>query len=165
MWHEVCGVDYQGAVAVAIISERMADRLKILASVACKCASDILQSDYARPPAIRNKGIDGLMKAVTEADKKWNARVTTSKLNRWLEGAVERNSPPAPGGRRIKIRYGTQANARPPTFAIFGSQLKKLPESYLRYLTNGMREAFDLNGTPIRLSLRGGGDNPYDTKK
>jgi GTPase len=115
--------------------------------------------------AIRNKGIDGLMKAVTQADKKWNQRITTSRLNRWLEGAVERNAPPAPGGRRIKIRYATQANARPPTFAIFGNQLKKLPDSYLRYLTNGLREAFDLDGTPIRFSLRGGGDNPYEPKK
>jgi GTPase len=101
------------------------------------------------------------MKAVFAADKRWNSRITTSKLNRWLEGAIERNSPPAPSGRRIKIRYATQANARPPTFAIFGNQLSKLPESYVRYLMNGLRENFDLAGTPIRIALRGG-KNPFE---
>jgi GTPase len=109
----------------------------------------------------QGRGIDTLMKGVLEADKKWNARVTTSKLNRWLEGAMERNAPPAPSGRRIKIRYATQVNARPPTFALFGNQLSKLPDSYLRYLTNGLRENFDLGGTPIRFVLRGS-SNPYE---
>ncbi len=157
------------AVVIALSKwDAVEDKQKVLAAYKSKL-EDVLPEirgvSLVTLSAIRNKGIDGLMKAVTEADKKWNARVTTSKLNRWLEGAIERNSPPAPGGRRIKIRYATQANARPPTFAIFGNQLKKLPESYLRYLTNGLREAFDLNGTPIRFSLRGGGDNPYDTKR
>jgi GTPase len=112
--------------------------------------------------ARQGRGIDDLMKAVFLADKRWNSRITTSKLNRWLEGAIERNSPPAPSGRRIKIRYATQANARPPTFAVFGNQLSKLPQSYLRYLMNGLRESFDLAGTPIRFVLRSGGANPYD---
>jgi GTPase len=109
----------------------------------------------------QGRGLDTLMKAVFEADTKWNARVTTSKLNRWLEGALERNAPPAPSGRRIKIRYATQVNARPPTFALFGNQLSKLPDSYLRYLTNGLRESFNLDGTPIRFVLRGS-SNPYE---
>ena len=114
-----------------------------------------------RISAKQGRGIDELMKAVFAADRRWNTRVTTSKLNRWLEGALERNAPPAPSGRRIKIRYMTQANARPPTFAIFGNQLSKLPESYLRYLMNGLRESFDLAGVPIRFSLRGS-KNPYE---
>ena len=109
----------------------------------------------------QGRGVDTLMKAVFAADKKWNARVTTSKLNRWLEGAMERNAPPAPSGRRIKIRYATQVNARPPTFALFGNQLAKLPDSYIRYLTNGLRDSFDLDGTPIRFLMRGG-SNPYE---
>lgn len=109
----------------------------------------------------QGQGIDRLMHAVLAADKRWNSRVSTSKLNRWLEHAVQRNAPPAPSGRRIKIRYATQASARPPTFAIFGNQLKKLPDSYLRYLSNGMREDFDLAGVPIRFSLRSG-KNPYE---
>lgn len=111
--------------------------------------------------AKQGRGVDALMKAVTEADRKWNIRISTGKLNRWLEGALERNSPPAPSGRRIKIRYATQANARPPTFALFGNQLNKLPESYLRYLMNGLRADFGLGGVPIRFALRGG-KNPYD---
>ena len=111
--------------------------------------------------AKQGRGIDELMKAVLLAYGRWNSRIPTSKLNRWLEGAIERNSPPAPSGRRIKIRYATQANARPPTFAIFGNQLTKLPDSYLRYLMNGLRESFDLAGTPIRFALRGG-KNPYE---
>jgi GTPase len=109
----------------------------------------------------QGQGIDRLMQAVFAADKRWNSRVSTAKLNRWLEEAVQRNAPPAPSGRRIKIRYATQASARPPTFAIFGNQLKKLPDTYLRYLSNGMREDFDLAGVPIRFSLRGG-KNPYE---
>ncbi len=114
--------------------------------------------------AKQGKGIDGLMKAVSIADKRWNQRISTGKFNRWLEGMLERNAPPAPGGRRIKIRYGTQASTRPPTFALFGNQLDKLPQSYTRYLMNGLREAFDLKGTPLRFSMRGG-KNPYEKDK
>lgn len=113
--------------------------------------------------AERDRGLDKLMKAVFKADEVWNSRVPTSQLNRWLEGALERNPPPAPSGRRIKLRYATQAQTRPPTFALFGNQLDHLPESYLRYLMNGLRKDFDLWGTPIRFSLRGG-KNPYDRK-
>ncbi len=111
--------------------------------------------------AKQERGVDKLMKAVFGAMDKWNSRITTSQLNRWLESALERNPPPAPSGRRIKIRYATQANARPPTFAIFGNQLSKLPESYVRYLMNGLRKDFELWGVPIRFSLRGG-KNPYE---
>ena len=111
--------------------------------------------------AKQEKGIDKLLQAVLGAMERWNRRIPTSQVNRWLEGAIERNPPPAPSGRRIKIRYATQASARPPTFAIFGNQLSKMPESYVRYLMNGLREAFDLKGVPIRFSLRGG-KNPFD---
>jgi GTPase len=111
--------------------------------------------------AKQGRGIGDLMSAVLQADKRWNARVSTSKVNRWLEDILQRNPPPAPSGRRIKIRYATQVNARPPTFALFGNQLKKLPETYLRYLRTTLREAFDLQGTPIRFHLRGG-KNPYE---
>jgi GTP-binding protein len=111
--------------------------------------------------AKQERGIDKLLEAVLAAMERWNRRIPTSQVNRWLEGAIERNPPPAPSGRRIKIRYATQASARPPTFAIFGNQLSKMPESYVRYLMNGLREAFDLKGVPIRFSLRGG-KNPFD---
>lgn len=109
----------------------------------------------------QERGIDKLLETVLGAMEKWNRRIPTSQVNRWLETAIERNPPPAPSGRRIKIRYATQANARPPTFAVFGNQLSKMPESYVRYLMNGLREAFDLGGVPIRFSLRGG-KNPFD---
>ncbi len=112
----------------------------------------------------QERGIDKLLEAVLGAMEKWNRRIPTSQVNRWLEGALERNPPPAPSGRRIKIRYATQASARPPTFAVFGNQLSKMPESYVRYLMNGLREAFDLGGVPIRFSLRGG-KNPFDKGK
>ena len=111
--------------------------------------------------AKQERGLDKLLQAVMEAMERWNRRIPTSQVNRWLETAIERNPPPAPSGRRIKIRYATQASTRPPTFAIFGNQLSKMPESYTRYLMNGLRKDFDLPGVPIRFSLRGG-KNPFD---
>ena len=114
--------------------------------------------------AKQERGLDKLMNAVFATVEKWGKRVSTGQINRWLEAALARNPPPAPAGRRIKIRYGTQAETRPPTFALFGNQLAKLPQSYVRYLMNGLREDFDLAGVPIRFSLRGG-KNPFEDKK
>ncbi|MGE0241894.1 MAG: ribosome biogenesis GTPase Der [Parvibaculaceae bacterium] len=111
--------------------------------------------------AQQEKGLDKLMEAVFAAAEKWNSRISTGQLNRWLESMLERNPPPAPSGRRIKIRYATQVSARPPTFSLFGNQLDNLPESYVRYLMNGLREHFDLWGTPLRFNRRGG-RNPFD---
>lgn len=105
-------------------------------------------------------GVDKLMEAVTGAAEVWNTRIATARLNQWLQDALEANPPPAVSGRRIKIRYMTQVKARPPHFAVFGNQLDALPKSYSRYLVNGLREAFDLPGTPIRISLRTG-KNPF----
>jgi GTP-binding protein len=110
--------------------------------------------------ALTGKGIDALMRAVLAADVLWNKRLPTHALNQWLREAVETHSPPAASGRRIKLRYITQSNARPPTFVLFCSRPKALPDSYVRYLVNALREAFDLPGVPIRLHLRKG-ENPY----
>lgn len=110
------------------------------------------------------EGLDRLEAAVTEADKAWNTRISTSTLNRFLEGALQRHATPAISGRRVRIRYMTQRKARPPSFTLFGNQLDALPEAYLRYLTNGLRENFDLKGTPLRFSVRNS-KNPYATKK
>ena len=110
--------------------------------------------------ALSGKGLDKLMDAVLAADEVWNRRLPTHLLNQWLGAAVDAHTPPAVSGRRIKLRYMTQANARPPTFVVFCSQPKALPDSYVRYLVNGLREAFDLPGVPIRLNLRKG-KNPY----
>ncbi len=108
-------------------------------------------------------GLDKLMPAVLEAYDVWNRRVPTPQLNRWLEEAQSRNPPPLVAGRRLRLRYMTQANIRPPTFALFASKPGDLPDSYRRYLTNQLRESFDLPGVPIRMMLRKG-KNPYDDK-
>jgi GTP-binding protein len=100
------------------------------------------------------------MDAVLAAYEVWNRRVPTAALNRWLEEALERHTPPATSGRRIRIRYVTQPSSRPPTFVAFCSKPGDLPPSYVRYLVNSLRETFDLPGTPIRFGLRKGA-NPY----
>lgn len=114
--------------------------------------------------AASEKGLDKLLRAVVTASEVWNRRVPTPKLNRWLEEALARHAPPAPSGRRLKIRYMTQASTRPPTFVAFCSRPDALPKTYQKYLTNSLREAFDLPGVPIRLNLRGG-DNPFAPKR
>jgi len=111
--------------------------------------------------ALSGRGLDRLAPAVFAAYERWNRRVPTPHLNRWLTEALERHTPPAASGRRIKLRYMTQPSARPPTFVVFCSQPQALPKAYLRYLTNSLRDTFDLPGVPIRLKLRKG-DNPYD---
>jgi len=108
-------------------------------------------------------GLDQLMTAITKTYATWNRRVSTPQLNRWLERALSAHSPPAAAGRRIKIRYVTQPSTRPPTFVAFCQRADALPKSYIKYLTNSLREAFDLPGVPIRFSLRKG-ENPYAKK-
>jgi GTP-binding protein len=114
--------------------------------------------------ALSGRGVDKLAKAVLDAYDSWNRRVPTPSLNRWLEEALARHSPPAVSGRRIKLRYITQPSTRPPTFVAFCSRPQDLPKSYIRYLTNSLREAFDLPGVPLRLNLRKG-ENPYAKHK
>ena len=114
--------------------------------------------------ALSGRGVDKLAKAVLDAYDSWNRRVSTPNLNRWLEEALARHSPPAVSGRRIKLRYITQPSTRPPTFVAFCSRPEDLPKSYIRYLTNSLREAFDLPGVPLRLNLRKG-ENPYAKHK
>lgn len=114
--------------------------------------------------AMSGRGLVQLSRAVLDAYDKWNRRIATAELNRWLEEALARHAPPALRGQRVKIRYMTQASTRPPTFVAFCSRPKELPQSYLRYLSNSLREAFDLPGVTIRLNLRKG-ENPYAGKK
>ncbi len=112
------------------------------------------------------KGIDRLRAAIEKANEVWNRRITTAQLNRWLTGMLEAHPPPAPGGKRIKLRYMTQAKTRPPGFVVMCSLPDKLPTSYTRYLINGLRQDFDMPGTPIRLHMRSQSDkNPYKAKK
>ena len=106
------------------------------------------------------KGLDTLISAAFDLRETWSKRVPTSGLNRWFDDALAANPPPAPGGKRIKLRYITQIKTRPPTFVVFGSRLELLPESYRRYLVNGIRRELGFGSVPVRLTLRSA-KNPY----
>jgi GTPase len=110
------------------------------------------------------EGLDRLMAAVMEAHAVWNRRAPTAALNRFLAQAIAAHPPPALGGRRLRLDYITQPKARPPSFVLFASRASALPETYRRYLINGLRESFALPGTPIRLTLRSKA-NPYAGRK
>jgi len=138
------------AAALRTLRERAAVSLPQLQGVAVVPVSGL--SGY---------GLDALMGAVDAADAIWNRRISTGELNRWLAGVQQRHPPPLAAGRRLRLRYMTQVNTRPPSFALFASKPAELPDSYRRYLVNALREAFELPGTPIRLMLRQG-KNPYD---
>jgi GTP-binding protein len=109
------------------------------------------------------RGLDRLMEAVLGTHRVWNSRVSTGKLNRWLEGILAHHPPPAVAGRRLKIKYITQAKTRPPGFVLSISRPDAMPQSYIRYLVNSLREAFDLPGVPIRMVLRAS-ENPFAGK-
>ncbi|MGJ5091529.1 ribosome biogenesis GTPase Der [Bradyrhizobium oligotrophicum] len=113
---------------------------------------------------LMGEGIDRLMQAIVEAYAVWNRRVPTAALNRWFEGAIADNPPPAVSGRRLKLNYITQTKARPPSFVLFCSRADAIPQSYLRYLTNSMRATFELPGTPVRITLREKA-NPFAHKR
>jgi GTP-binding protein len=110
--------------------------------------------------ALTGDGIARLFPAVRRTHEIWNRRIATGELNRWFESALERHAPPLVDGKRLKLRYMTQAKARPPTFILFGTRAEQMPEDYRRYLVNGLRESFGLPGVPIRLLARGT-TNPY----
>jgi GTP-binding protein len=109
------------------------------------------------------KGLDDLLRAAFELRDAWSKRVPTSALNRWFDDALAKNPPPAPGGKRIKLRYITQAKTRPPGFVLFGTRLDELPTSYQRYLVNGLRRELGFDAVPVRLMLRSP-KNPFAKK-
>ena len=116
--------------------------------------------------AKNGSGLERLNSEIMKAHKVWNKRIVTSPLNIWLSEMTAAHPPPAPNGKRIKLRYITQAKSRPPGFIVMCSNPGKLPTSYSRYLVNGLREAFDLPGTPIRLTMRSQADkNPFKNRK
>ena len=137
-------------------------------NAARKAISDRLETSMAQMKgipvvtvsALTGAGVERIVPAVRRVHETWNTRVGTGELNRWFEGALERHQPPLVDGRRLKLRYATQAKARPPTFIVFGTRAEQTPEDYQRYLVNGLRDQFNLPGTPIRLQLRGT-KNPY----
>jgi len=112
------------------------------------------------------RGLDRLHAAILRAYEIWNRRVSTGQLNRWLLGMTEAHPPPAPGGKRLRMRYATQVKTRPPAFVIMASHPEDFPESYTRYLVNGLRQTFDMPGTPIRLTLRDQSEkNPFKGRR
>ena len=158
------------AVVVAVnkwdIEDNKQEKLKAL-----KQAFDTLLPQLRGAPLVTvsaktGKGLDRLQAAIMKAHEVWNRRVTTAQLNRWLAAMTEAHPPPAPSGRRIRLRYMTQAKTRPPGFVVMCSHPDKLPDSYSRYLVNGLRDDFDMPGTPIRLWMRSQADqNPYKDRK
>ena len=113
--------------------------------------------------AATGEGLDRLRGAILKARERWSMRVSTAKLNQWLNEMTSSHPPPAPGGRRIRLRYMTQIKTRPPTFLVFCSRPEELPDSYKRFLVNGIRRDFGIEGAPIRLAWRKG-ENPYEGK-
>jgi GTP-binding protein len=114
--------------------------------------------------ALTGRGLDKLMPQIEKVHTFWNARISTARLNRWLEDAVSRHPPPAVKGRAINLKFMTQVKTRPPTFAIFSSRAEEVPTAYRRYLVNGIREVFDLPAVPIRLFMRKR-ENPFADKR
>jgi GTP-binding protein len=134
--------------------------------------SDRLQTSFPQARGIpiitfsakTGRGTNLLLPAVMNIYELWNKRISTGALNRWLDGITAHHPPPLTSGRRIKLRYMTQAKTRPPTFVVFASRPEKLPESYSRYLVNALREDFEMPGVPLRLHTKKG-ENPYANKK
>ncbi len=138
-------------------------RLREIREMAERAFADVKGVGIIPVSAKSGQGLDKLLDGALAVYEAWNRRLPTAGLNRWLAEALEKHSPPAVSGKRIKLRYMTQANARPPTFVAFCSRPEALPRSYVRYLVNGLRETFNLTATPIRFQLRKG-ENPYEKK-
>jgi GTP-binding protein len=158
------------AVVVAVnkwdLEEHKQEKLRDMREAFERLLPQLRGAPLVTVSAKTGRGLDRLQQAIVRAYDVWNRRVPTATLNRWLAGMVEAHPPPAPSGRRIKLRYMTQAKTRPPGFVVMCSMPEKLPESYSRYLVNGLREDFDMPGTPIRLHMRSQADaNPYKDRK
>jgi GTPase len=158
-------IEREGRACVLVINkwDAVADRNATRRAIADRLEASLAQMKgipVVTISALTGAGIDRLLPTVREASRIWNTRVPTAELNRWFEAALARHAPPLVDGRRLKLRYMTQAKARPPTFVLFGTRAEQLPEDYRRYLVNGLRETFALPGTPIRLQTRGT-KNPF----
>jgi GTP-binding protein len=158
-------IEREGRACVLVLTkwDAVADRNKTRRAISDRLETSLTQSRGI--PVVTLSGLTGqkveaLLPAVRAAHAVWNTRVPTGELNRWFETALERHQPPLIEGRRLKLRYITQAKARPPTFIVFGTRAEQTPEDYSRYLVNSLRDTFSLPGTPIRLQFRGT-TNPY----
>jgi GTP-binding protein len=156
------------ALAIAINKwDAVKDKRAVLKEIGFRAEESLAQlSGLPLVPisALKGEGLDDLMKAVMRLYETWNIRVSTGKLNRWLEDMEANNPPPITSGRRIKLRYITQIKSRPPTFSLWVNKPVDLPESYQRFLTHGLRDMFKLQGVPIRWQLKKS-ENPYEDKK
>jgi GTPase len=166
--HIVDFVVREGRAAVLAFNkwDLIEDRQAVLADLREKTERLLPQVRGIRAVTVSGQtgeGLDRLMQAVIETDKVWNKRISTAKLNRWLEFQTQGHPPPAVSGRRVKLKYMTQIKSRPPGFMISTSRPDALPESYTRYLINGLRQDFGLVGVPIRISYRGT-VNPFEDK-
>jgi GTP-binding protein len=158
-------VEEEGRALVIAVNkwDLVTDKQKVLQRLRTTVAERLAQLPdvpLVTVSALAGRGLDGLKDAVFDSYERWNRRVPTPELNRWLAEALDRHNPPAARGRRIKIRFMTQPSARPPMFVAFCSQPEALPKAYVRYLANSLRATFDLRGVPIRFRLRKG-DNPF----
>lgn len=157
-------LDEGRALVVAVNKWDIADKQEALQKLNDKLATSLTQAEGVPTvtiSALKKRGLDKLLSAVIKVYERWNVRIPTAPLNQWFRDVQEAN--PAPLGknkRRIKLKYITQAKTRPPSFFIFSSNPEGLPDSYLRYLTNQLRETFNLRGIPIRITVRKA-DNPY----
>lgn len=135
-------------------------RIKELREELTRLLPQLRGAPLVQVSALTGRGVDKLCAAIQETHRIWNTRLSTSKLNDWLGQHLAAHPPPAPGGRRIKMRYMTQVKARPPSFVVMCQRADDVPASYTRYMVNGLRQDFSLPGTPIRLMLRKG-KNPF----
>jgi GTP-binding protein len=148
------------------LEEDKTEKLKELREAFERLLPQLKGAPLVTVSATTGKGLDRLHAAILKAYDVWNRRVTTARLNQWLGAMTEAHPPPAPGGRRIKLRYMTQVKTRPPAFVVMCNHADQLPDSYSRYLVNGLRGDFDMPGTPIRLTFRDQGDkNPFKDRK
>ena len=162
-------IEREGRACVVALNkwDAVADRTATGRAIAERLAASLAQMkgiETVALSALTGAGVAALLPAVRRAHAVWNRRVPTAELNRWFALALARNPPPMATGRRLKLRYATQAKARPPTFVVFGSRAGAVPDAYRRYLVNGLRETFDLPGTPVRVTLREK-TNPYARRK
>ncbi|MDO9637471.1 MAG: ribosome biogenesis GTPase Der [Pseudotabrizicola sp.] len=158
------------AVVVAVnkwdLEDEKQDKLAELKEMFDRLLPQLRGAPLVTVSAKTGRGLDRLHDAIRRAHDTWNKRITTNRLNTWLGAMTEAHPPPAPGGHRIKLRYMTQVKTRPPGFVIKCSRPEELAESYKRYLVNGLREHFDMPGTPIRLFFRSqANDNPFKERK
>jgi len=146
------------------LAERRPGAISRLRSEADHWLPQVKGAPIVAVSGLTGEGVDRLMQAVLDAHAVWNRRVPTNTLNRWFAAALAQHPPPAAAGRALKLNYITQVKTRPPSFVVFGARAGAVPDTYRRYLINGLRVAFDLPGTPIRLTLREKA-NPYARRK